>query len=138
MKKYIDANERTGKEFYRRFVNKGKVVMLNLLKFKAQADYTNLESIKPQKEITGEQAYKMYTKRTTEELNKKNGRILFYGECENFLIGPEAEKWDAVLLVEHQSVQSFMPVAQSKIYLNNVGHRTAGLEDSRLLPTTEV
>lgn len=139
MNKYINATEVTGKEFYLDFLQKGKIVMLNLLKFKSKADYTNIELIQPQRDnITGEEAYKIYTDNTLEELNKIGSRILFYGESKNFLIGPESEKWDAVLLVEHQSVQTFMGFSQSKAYLNNVGHRTAGLEDSRLLPTTEI
>ena len=136
--KYINATEVNGKEFYLDFLQKGKIVMLNLLKFKLKANYTNLQLIQPQKGITGEEAYKLYTDNTLEELNKIGSRILFYGENKNFLIGPDSEKWDAVLLVEHHSVQKFMEFSQSKAYLNNVRHRTAGLEDSRLLPTTEI
>lgn len=138
MKKHINATPEMGKEFYLNFHQKGRIVMLNLLKFKSKADYANLESIKPQKDISGKEAYKIYTDNTLLELNKLGSKILFYGASNNFLIGPESEKWDAVLLVEHQSVQTFMKFAESKIYLKNVGHRTAGLEDSRLLPTTEI
>lgn len=138
MNKHINATTESGKAFYSKFLQKGKIVMLNLLKFKSKADYTNLESIKSQKDITGQEAYQLYTDNTLNELNRQGGRILFYGESKNFLIGPESEKWDAVLLVEHQSVQTFMKFAESNAYLNNVDHRTAGLDDSRLLPTTEV
>lgn len=137
MHTYINATENAGKAFYLDFVKKGKLVMLNLLKFKTKADYTNFESIKPKNDITGEEAYKLYTDNTKEALKEVNSRILFYGESKNFLIGPESEKWDAVLLVEHESVEKFMVFSQSKAYLNHVGHRTSGLEDSRLLPTTE-
>ena len=139
MNKYIKATPESGKEFYLNFKEKGGIiVMLNLLKFKPKADYSNLESIKPQKDITGEEAYNLYSENTLAKLNEIGSQILFYGASKNFLIGPEYEKWDAVLLVKHQSVESFMDFAQSKTYLNNVGHRTAGLEDSRLLPTTEI
>ncbi|GGZ68406.1 DUF1330 domain-containing protein [Algibacter mikhailovii] len=138
MAKYINATEKTGKEFYLNFIEKGKIVMLNLIKFKDKADYTNLESINLQMNISGEQAYKLYTDNTAEALNKIGSRILFYGKSTGFLIGPESEKWDAILLVEHQSLQKFMEFSQSETYLNNVKHRTAGLEDSRLLPSTEI
>jgi uncharacterized protein (DUF1330 family) len=137
MDKYIDATEIAGKKFYLDFLNKGKIVMLNLLKFKPKADYTNIKIIQPKRDITGVEAYKIYTDNTLDELNKIGSRILFYGESKNFLIGPESEKWDAILLVEHKSVQTFMKFSQSKAYLNNVGHRSAGLQDSRLLPVTE-
>lgn len=137
MSTYIDATEKSGKEFYSEFIHKGKIVMLNLLKFRSMADYKNFEILSPQKDISGEEAYKIYTENTKEELKKINSRILFYGNSKNFLIGPESEKWDAVLLVEHESVQSFMQFSQSKAYLDNVGHRAAALSDSRLLPTTQ-
>ena len=138
MKKHIDAKPESGKKFYQDFHNKGKIVMLNLLKFRQKADYTNLEQIKPDKEITGKEAYQMYMKNTLPELNKAGSRIIYYGKSNNFLIGPESEKWDAVLIVEHESVLKFMEFAQNKDYLKNAGHRTAGLEDSRLLPSTEI
>lgn len=54
MKKHIDANPESGKKFYQDFHKKGKIVMLNLLQFRQKADYTNLEEIKPDKEISGE------------------------------------------------------------------------------------
>ncbi|MBO0356055.1 DUF1330 domain-containing protein [Muricauda ruestringensis] len=138
MEKYIDATENAGKEFYMNFIGKGKIVMLNLLKFKPKADYTDFESLKPKDEISGEEAYKIYMGNTIEELNKKNSRILFYGKSKSFLIGPEFEKWDAVLLVEHQSVETFMEFSKSEAYFDNVGHRAAALEDSRLLPSNEI
>jgi len=57
MDKYIHATPESGKEFYLNFLQKGKVVMLNLLKFKSKADYTGFENLKPDKEISGEDAY---------------------------------------------------------------------------------
>ena len=138
MKKYIDANPESGKKFYQNFHDKGKVVMLNLLKFRPKADYTNLEQIKPDKEITGEEAYQLYMKNTLPELNKAGSRIIYYGKSNDFLIGPESEKWDALLLVEHESVLKFMEFAKNPEYLKIAGHRTAALEDSRLLPSTEL
>jgi len=65
-------------------------------------------------------------------------QVLFYGKCNHFLIGPEAEQWDAVLLVKHVSVDIFMAFAQNEAYLEIVGHRTAALQDSRLLPLSEI
>ncbi len=138
MSKFIDATPDSGKRFYRDFHGKGKVVMLNLLKFHVTADYTNLEALKPEKEITGKEAYQLYMEATLPELEKVGGRILFYGKGKNFLIGPESEEWDAALLVEHKSVPDFMQFAQNEDYLKTAGHRTAALEDSRLLPLNEV
>lgn len=138
MSKHIDASPEAGKEFYQNFHDKGKVVMLNLLKFRETADYTKLEALKPTKNISGEKAYHLYMESTLPELEKVGSRIIYFGKSRNFLIGPDSEKWDAVLLVEHESVLKFMEFAQNQDYLKKSGHRTAALEDSRLLPTNEI
>ena len=138
MNKHLEATSESGKRFYQAFHDKGKIVMLNLLKFKTKADYSGLENIKPENEMSGEEAYQLYMEATLPELEKVGGRIIYYGKCDGFLIGPESEKWDAVLLVEHESVTKFMGFAQNPEYLNTLGHRTAALEDSRLLPTSEL
>ena len=138
MKKHLEASSESGKKFYMDYVNKGKIVMLNLLKFHVKADYTNLKELKPKSEISGEEAYHLYMENTLPELKNIGSKIIYYGKSRNFLIGPESENWDAVLLMEHESVEKFMAFSQSKVYLNNVGHRMAGLADSRLLPTTEI
>ncbi|WP_299060512.1 DUF1330 domain-containing protein [uncultured Polaribacter sp.] len=138
MKKHLEASSESGKKFYMDYVNKGKIVMLNLLKFHVKADYTNWEELKPKSEISGEEAYNIYMENTLFELINIGSKIIYYGKSTNFLIGPDLENWDAVLLMEHESVEKFISFSQSKVYLNNVGHRMAGLEDSRLLPTTEI
>jgi uncharacterized protein (DUF1330 family) len=134
MNTFIEATAEQGKIFYREFYNKGKVVMLNLLKFKTVADYADHEHLKPKSEITGKEAYQLYMKNTLPLLTKAGSRVLFHGSCKGFLIGPETEYWDEVLLVEHQSVQQFITFAQNKEYLKGADHRTAALENSRLLP----
>ena len=67
MNKHITATPESGKKFYMDFHQKGKVVMLNLLKFREKADYTNLENIKPETEISGEEAYEIYMEKTVPE-----------------------------------------------------------------------
>lgn len=138
MSKYIEATQEAGKAFYQQFHDKGKVVMLNLLKFRSLADYSGIEHLKPAEEISGEEAYQLYIECTLPELTKAGGRVIYHGKSNGFLIGPESEKWDAILLVEHESVAKFMAFAQNEDYLKTAGHRTAALEDSRLLPSTEI
>lgn len=134
MKKHLNTTPKLGKLFYQNFHNKGKIVMLNLLKFKAKADYSNLESLKPAKDISGKEAYQLYMKYTQPILEKFGSKVLFGGNSKDYLIGPETEGWDLVLLVEHESVAKFMEFAQNEDYLKTAGHRMAALEDSRLLP----
>ncbi len=138
MNTYITANSEAGKAFYEKFHNKGRLVMLNLLKFKAIADYTNLEPLQPTEPLSGVKAYQLYMDNTLPALEEIGSKIIYYGKSKDFLIGPDSEKWDAVLLMAHESVTKFIAFAQSEIYLKHVGHRTAALEDSRLLPTSEI
>ena len=138
MNTYIDANPEAGKRFYQNFHNKGKIVMLNLLKFNSKANYKNFKDLQPEMEIAGEEAYKIYMKNVLPRLEKVGSRIIYFGCGSDFIIGPESEKWDAVLLVEHESVLKFMEFSQDEIYLKNAGHRTAALADSRLFPSIEL
>lgn len=137
MKAYIEATPDTGKRFYQAFHDKGKVVMLNLLKFKSVADYSQFPDLQPKQEISGWEAYQLYMDATIPLLEKAGSKVLFFGKSRHFLIGPEAEQWDTVILVEHPSVARFMAFAQDEDYLRTVGHRTAALADSRLLPITK-
>ncbi len=138
MKKYIHPSLESGKKFYETFHEKEKVVMLNLLKFKQKADYTNFPELKPASEVSGEEAYQLYMKNIYPEFVKTGSRVVYFGKCGSFLIGPETEKWDAVLMIEYQSVTIFMEFTQAKGYLEHAGHRTAALEDSRLIPSVEL
>ena len=134
MEAYIETTPEAGKRFYQAFHDKGKVVMLNLLKFKAVADYSLFPALQPLQEISGWEAYQLYMDATIPLLKKAGSKVLFFGKSQHFLIGPEAEQWDTVILVEHPSVTRFMAFAQDEDYLRTVGHRTAALADSRLLP----
>lgn len=130
---YINATQEAGKEFFLR-KNQGKFIMLNQLKFKEIADYSSTLDIAPANEISGKEAYDLYIKHTLPFLEEAGSKVLFQGTGNSFLIGPSNEKWDLVLLVEHQSVAKFMEFAQNQEYLKVAGHRIAALEDSRLLP----
>ncbi len=112
----------------------GKVVMLNLLKFRETADYSSCPELAPATSISGREAYRLYVEAVEPILKNMGGRLLFVGDGGGFLIGPSDEQWDQVLLVEHQSPEVFLGFAKDESYLAVGGHRTAALEDSRLLP----
>lgn len=136
MRRYLDATEEAGKAFFMRQIP-GELVMLNLLKFKDTADYSDLEHIAPDNELTGKEAYQLYIDHTLPFLKEAGSEVLFYGKGAAFLIGPENEDWDAVLLVKHSSTERFIAFSQNKDYLSIAGHRKAALLDSRLLPIEE-
>jgi hypothetical protein len=136
MTSYIQPTEKQGREFFMRGIE-GEVVMLNLLRFRDIADYSASPELAPDHELSGPEAYKLYMDHTLPYLKESDGEILFYGEGGSFVIGPEDERWDAVMLVRQKSVADFLAFAQNRDYLAGMGHRTAALEDSRLLPLVE-
>lgn len=114
----------------------GPVVMLNLLRFRAQADYARSPALAPPSPVTGAQAYARYGAEVMPLLAKAGGEVLYSGAAGAALIGPEDERWDLVVLVRYPSAAAFMAFATDAEYLAIVGHRTAALLDSRLLPTS--
>jgi uncharacterized protein (DUF1330 family) len=113
---------------------KGEVVMLNLLRFREVADYSANPELAPPAPISGAEAYDRYIVHTLPYLKKSGGDLLFMGTGGQFLIGPNDESWDLALLVRQTSVESFMAFAANEAYLSGLGHRTAAVVDTRLLP----
>lgn len=136
IERYLDPTQEQGRAFFTRGIS-GGVVMLNLLRFRSVADYSATPVLAPASPISGEEAYRLYMEHTLPHLEASGGDLVFYGRGGDFLIGPSNERWDAVMLVRQSSVQAFLAFAANQGYLAGIGHRTAALEDSRLLPLTE-
>jgi hypothetical protein len=134
---YLEPTQDAGRAFWQRGIA-GPVVMLNLLRFRAIADYSAHPDLAPAAPISGAAAFDRYVAHTLPYLTESGGALVFLGEGGRFLIGPEEERWDRVALVRQSSVQSFMAFANHAGYLAGLGHRTAALEDSRLLPLAEM
>ena len=132
-KRYLEVTPEAGREFFMRGIS-GSVVMLNLLRFRELADYSATPHLAPEQPITGAAAYDLYIKHTLPHLRAAGGEVIFLGAGGSFLIGPADERWDAAMLVRQHSVKDFMAFATQEEYLEGIGHRTAALEDSRLLP----
>lgn len=135
-KTYFEPTQEAGRQFFSRNIQ-GPVVMLNLMRFRSVADYSAAPEMAPASPISGEAAYKLYMDHTLPFLLKSGGDVLFYGKGGSFLIGPTDEWWDAAMLVRQASLASFLAFASDREYLLGMAHRTAALEDSRLLPLME-
>lgn len=116
----------------------GPVTMLNLLRFRDEADYSGFPALAPPAPISGRDAYERYVRHTLPFLTATGGCVSFYGAGGHDLVGPSDERWDLVMLVRQASVQDFFAFATNAEYLAGIGHRTAALEDSRLLPVVEL
>jgi len=112
----------------------GSVTMLNLLRFRDTADYSQYPDLAPDEPITGEQAYDLYAALVLPPLSSVGAKPILIGRGGPLLIGPEDARWDRVLIVEYPSVAKFFEMIQNSEYQAISGHRTAALEDSRLLP----
>lgn len=116
---------------------KGPVVMLNLLRFREVADYSATPALAPAAPISGAEAFQRYIDHTLPHLTASGGELKFLGQGGSWFIGPEAERWDMAMMVRQNSLESFMAFAANEAYLEGIGHRTAAIEDSRLLPLVE-
>lgn len=107
----------------------GPLVMVNLLRFKPQADA-------PNQGMTGEAAYQLYAEKMIPFVVSKGGRLIWMGRMTSQVIGDGAEDFDTIALVEYPSRQVFVEVAMDPEVAEFGVHRAAGLEMQWLLAST--
>lgn len=108
----------------------GPVVMLNLLRFRAESSEDGGGS--------GRASYGRYGEGVRSLLEKVGGRVLWQGRADSVVIGDDADAWDAVILVEYPSRAKFLEMVSQRDYREVSEHRTSALVDSRLIACTEV
>jgi hypothetical protein len=133
---HLDPSEQSGAALFRRNI-KGPFLMLNLLRFRETADYSAFPELAPLGPISGSAAYDLYVRHTAPFLAASGGSVELFGTGGPYFVGPAEERWDAVMLIRQASVSDFFAFATNEGYLAGAGHRTAALEDSRLLPILE-
>ncbi|HEY6780446.1 MAG TPA: DUF1330 domain-containing protein [Thermoleophilaceae bacterium] len=107
------------------------IVMLNLLRFKDQADGID-------EGLSGAEAYARYGEGAQPFLERVGGRLLIAVAAQQTFIGPEAGEWDMALMVEYPSRKAFLEMATDPEYLEVHRHRDAALADSRLIVCEQV
>ncbi len=133
---YLDPTQESGTKLFQRNIS-GEVVMLNLLRFRAIADYSKNPELSPESPISGKEAFQKYIDHTLPFLEQSGGSLLFIGEGGDYFIGPSDEQWDFVMLVKQNSIQTFFDFASDPECMAGIGHRAAAVIDSRLLPIVE-
>jgi uncharacterized protein (DUF1330 family) len=114
----------------------GPVVMANLLRFRAQAEY------RPDSEYgscSGAEAYlTRYIPAFDAAVQPLGGsRLLYGGTVAARLLGPADAVWDAVGLVQYPSIDVFRRLLESPDYQRDAApHRRAALADWQLFATT--
>lgn len=110
------------------------VVMLNLLRFREQAEYPADFVAEP---CDGREAYHRYAEHALAALAKVGGHIKWAGPALATVIAPDGETWDEVALVEYPSKEAFLELGAAVGSNQATVHRTAGLADSRLIAVIE-
>ena len=90
MTTYLEPTQESGRAFFTRGID-GRVVMLNLLRYRAVADYSATPELEPRSPISGEAAYRRYMDHTRPHLERSGGVVLFFGRGGPFLVGPAHE-----------------------------------------------
>lgn len=106
------------------------IAMLNLLRYRAEADYSSHPGETP---CSGREAYRRYAEGVIACLASVGGSILFAGGALATVIAPDDERWDDMLVVQYPSADALLTMIGSEAYRAIGHHRTAALEDSRLV-----
>lgn len=110
----------------------GPIAMINLLRYREQAAYAPDAGVTP---CTGREAYGRYSEVAIQKVAGVGGRVVWMGVVQAALIAPEGERWDDAVIVEYPSKEAFLRMISDPEYQACVFHRTAALEDSRLIAT---
>ena len=108
--------------------DEGPVVMLNLLKFKKQAEGSD---------GSGASEYNKYSDAAVQMVEARGGKVLWMGRADQILIGDPTEDWDSVALVQYPSRKDFVEMVSSPDYEKAHEHRESGLERTVLIACTE-
>ena len=137
MTSYITPTGTAGRALVMRGMEK-PVTMLNLLRFRAVADYARTPELTPAIPISGAAAFGLYVDHTLPFLKESGGELIYMGRGGPWFIGPDIERWDLAMLVRQSSIASFIAFASNTAYAAGLAHRTAAIEDSRLLPMEDL
>jgi len=110
------------------------IQLLNLLRFKAHAEYPSGTDEHP---CSGREAYARYLRAVADSLAEVGAHVRLQARALQTLVAPQGEQWDQVLVFEFPSLVAFLSLLENEQYKAAAVHRTAALMDSRLVCTTE-
>jgi uncharacterized protein (DUF1330 family) len=129
---YIDP-DREAWEVFKGLPRDTPIHMLNLIRLKDRADYPAGHPDHG-KAISGREAYRRYGQSIQPVFARLGARQVWAGRPQVMVTGPGSEQWDLAFIAEYPSAQAFIDMVRDADYRANVvPHRTAAVEDSRLL-----
>jgi uncharacterized protein (DUF1330 family) len=108
------------------------IQMFNLIRLKAAAEYPEGHP-NHGKGMSGLDAYRAYGRETADLFRSLGGRQVWAGRPETVVTGPADERWDLAFIAEYPDAKAFLAMVTNPDYREFVKHRTAGVEDSRLI-----
>jgi uncharacterized protein (DUF1330 family) len=111
----------------------GPVYMVNLLKFKKQAEYADGRDT----ELTGAEAYAIYGEAVAKLLSELGGGAMFSAKVERLMLGEVEELWDSVAIATYPSRKAMLEMIVSPEYQAIAVHRDAGLAGQLNIETVE-
>ena len=119
----VIPNEEQIKGFFEGEDN-SEIHMINLLKFKDKAVYEDGRKTN----LTGKEAYMIYSEEVKEHLKKVGGKAIFWGEVTRLMLGDVEELWDTVGIAMYPSKNAMMTMITDPDYIESEKHRSAGLK----------
>ena len=110
----------------------GPIEMINLLRYRAEAAYPDGSG---HSACSGHAAYMRYGLAVQPFLAQAGAQIVWHGLPKLMVIGPAEKAWDEALIVRYPNPGAFLRMVSDPAYLAIAVHRTAALEDSRLILT---
>lgn len=111
----------------------GPIFMINLLKFKARAEYEDSRET----ELTGREAYQIYARRVAKVIQQVGGQLCFGAEVERLMLGEVEELWDQVAIAMYPSRAAMFEMIQLPEYAEISVHRSAGLAGQLNIETVD-
>ena len=100
------------------------IFMVNLLKFKDKAEYPD----KRETDLTGKEAYAIYSQEVVKHLEKVGGMPIFGGKVARLMLGEVEDLWDTVAIAMYPNRKAMLDMISDPEYIKSAQHRVAGLE----------
>jgi uncharacterized protein (DUF1330 family) len=101
----------------------GPIFMVNLLKFKARAEYADGTPTT----LSGREAYMIYGRAVTDLLPRFGGQAVFAGDVTFLALGQVEDLWDEVAIAMYPNRAAMVQMSQSAEWQAISVHRAAGL-----------
>ncbi len=101
----------------------GPIYMVNLLKFKAHAEYEDGRETSQ----SGREAYMLYANEVAKMITQVGGKLTFGAEVKRVMLGEVEELWDQIAIAMYPSRAAMFEMIQLPEYAEISVHRNAGL-----------